>query len=413
MSKENDQKNRESRIRSISDVFCREYSIIFKDNTIIIAFFAAALIFPFLYGYIYSNEVVREVPIAIVDLDNSALGRDITRNIDATEFVNVVLKTNNFEEAKKAFYNDEVKGIALIPKDFRKKIMRQEQAHISAYLDVSYFLYYKQVMKGIRYGTGFLSAKLQINNLMLKGNPKELAMRLRDPISHVNKYLFNPASGYSLFLIPAIIILALQQTLLIAIGMIGGFSREERRFTDLIPLSKDRFGIETILLGKTLAYLSFFVIFATMVAFLLFSTFNYPVRGSLIDVFIFLTPFFPSVIFFAFVLTSFFKSKENSIMFLVFSGIPCLFLTGVSWPKIAIPEWLQAIALIFPSTSAVDGFLKITQMGASLSEVYQQWAVLWGLNVIYFTVAVVLWRMFFRKEAESLSQPASSDKKTP
>jgi ABC-2 type transport system permease protein len=71
-----------------------------------------------------------------------------------------------------------------------------------------------------------------------------------------------------------------------------------------------------------------------------------------------------------------------------------LFLVGVSWPVEAIPPYLQAVRYIFSSTSAIDGLVRINQMGASLNDVFRDWVVLWGLVLLYGMLAVLAaWRL--------------------
>jgi ABC-2 type transport system permease protein len=74
--------------------------------------------------------------------------------------------------------------------------------------------------------------------------------------------------------------------------------------------------------------------------------------------------------------------------------LPLFFLVGVSWPVEALPSYVQAARFIFPSTSAIDGLVRINQMDASLSDVFRDWAVLWGLVLLYGSLAVLsAWRL--------------------
>jgi ABC-2 type transport system permease protein len=69
--------------------------------------------------------------------------------------------------------------------------------------------------------------------------------------------------------------------------------------------------------------------------------------------------------------------------------LPQFFLTGFSWPREAIPQGVQPVGYIFPSNFAIDGMVRIDQLGASLREVVRDWRGLWVLAVIYFTLAVI------------------------
>jgi ABC-2 type transport system permease protein len=81
--------------------------------------------------------------------------------------------------------------------------------------------------------------------------------------------------------------------------------------------------------------------------------------------------------------------------------LPQLFLTGFSWPREAIPEGVQAVGYIFPSYFAIDGLVRINQLGASLWEVARDWRGLWILAIIYFTLAIMSAFILRRKQAHA------------
>jgi ABC-2 type transport system permease protein len=64
-----------------------------------------------------------------------------------------------------------------------------------------------------------------------------------------------------------------------------------------------------------------------------------------------------------------------------------MFLAGFSWPLEMVPGWLRTAALLLPSSAAIEGFLRINQMGASLWDVVFEWRVLWCLAGGYFLLA--------------------------
>ena len=77
------------------------------------------------------------------------------------------------------------------------------------------------------------------------------------------------------------------------------------------------------------------------------------------------------------------------MVILLFTSIPAVFLSGFSWPKSSMPDWLNHLALLLPSTVGIDGFLRINQMGSSLKDVGFNWGILLGLTAVYFMLAVI------------------------
>ena len=84
-----------------------------------------------------------------------------------------------------------------------------------------------------------------------------------------------------------------------------------------------------------------------------------------------------------------FKRPETPTLIFLGTSLPQFFLTGFSWPREAIPEPVLAAGYIFPSDFAIDGIVRIDQLGASLWEVAHDWRGLWCLAIIYFALAVI------------------------
>ncbi len=374
-------------MKDIWRIWKQEYKNIFADAGVMLIFFGAIIIYPIFYPIPYSDEVLKDVPIAVVDLNHSQLSRKLIRMIDANEFVNVTTEPVSMAEATEQFYNGDVNGVVLIPEDFSRKILWGEQANVVAYTDASYFLFYRQTLTGILQSTATLSAGIEIQRMTAKGVTTEQAMAARDPLPLISNPLFNRSGGYATFVVPAVLLIILQQTLLIGIGMLGGTSRERKGNHFLVAGVNSKNGVR-IIIGKTGAYFSLYLIHAIYYFGILFRYYDFPERADLWQLILFIIPFLLAVIFLGIALTSLFRNREISIMVLLFTTIPILFLSGFSWPPEAIPSWLRFISFAFPSTTGIDGFLKLNIIGASFSDVFFNWALLWSLVIIYFCFAV-------------------------
>lgn len=104
-------------LNHVSAYWFDELRIIFHDWGAILIFFVAILVYTVIYSIAYQNEVLRHIPVALVDLDHSATSRKLARMIDATEQIHVSVKPTSLEEAKNLFYEGKVNGIVLIPSD--------------------------------------------------------------------------------------------------------------------------------------------------------------------------------------------------------------------------------------------------------------------------------------------------------
>lgn len=382
------------RIKKSYEVFYNMYlyeiKLLLKDSGVLLILFGATIFYSLIYTYAYSHEVVNDISVAIVDLSGTKTSRDAVKMLDATPQMNVVYHTANFDEAKDMFYDNKVNGIIVIPDDFERKLYRGEQTAITAYADATYFMIYKQILSGGAKVAGTLSAKVEIGRLMKKGVDKNKAIAQSQPISVATSYLYNPAAGYASYAMPGIIILILQQTLLLSIGMLGGTTREKKRKYFYLESDLDPRHAASALLGKAFAFvtLHLFNIFFTLV--IVYKMFNLPQKGNPFEILAFLAPYIFAVVFLGISIATLFKKREYSLIFMFFTSIPFIFLSGFSWPTNEMPLLLQKLALLIPSTPAMQGYLRLNTMGASLPQVAKEFSSLIILMLAYFTLALLI-----------------------
>lgn len=369
--------------------FIDELKTIFKDKGAILIFFLAVFAYPLVYAIAYKNNVVRDIPVTVVDLDNSASSRQMIRMLGATKEVSVAQEVGSLHEARQLFWDGNSKGIILIPEGFEKELLRGYQTSVSVYCDANYFLIYKETLSATIQATGTLSAGVEIKRLMASGNGEEQAMQQRDPMPAKFYNLYNPAGSYGSYVMPGIILIILQQTLLVGIGMIGGAGKERRNNQVVKPGIRVRQGMFSVVFGKGLAY---FTIYLANIAFTLVylsKWFGFPDKGSFADVCILLVPYMFSVIFFGLMISMLFRRREHSIMTLVFVSPIVLFLSGMSWPSTSIPPLLSQLAHLFPSTSMIPAFLRIRSMGVSINDVRPELIFLMIQMIVYFLLACI------------------------
>ena len=380
----------------------QEYRNIFSDIGALLVFFGAILLYPIVYPIPYLPEVMREVPLAVVDLDHSQASRGLIRMVDASESVAVTMMPDNLSQAEEAFYREEVYGILVIADDFNKALLKGEQANVSVYADASYFLIYRTVMTGVVKSSRYFSAGIEIKRLMASGLSQNQSMAVRDPVELISVPLFNAFGGYASYVVPAVLILLLQQTLLIGTGLLGGTAREHQNAGFFFHNNTKNTSVFQIIAGKTLAYGSLYMVHALYYFSVVYRLYHFPLRSQPVALFWFLLPFLLSVTLLGLSLSTLFKSRETSMLLLVFTSIPILFLAGFSWPVECIPEWLRTLSLLLPSTPGISGLIKMNQMGASLQEVKSEWWMLWGQCALYFVFASICFNRMARRIREQL-----------
>jgi ABC-2 type transport system permease protein len=370
-------------------VMTNELWHIFRDKGVILIFFVAGIAYPLLYNGIYNNESIYEIPIAVVDQSNSAQSGKFLKKLNATQEVKISKRCLNMEEAKALFMEGKVHGIVFIPSDYHLKLARMEQATISIYNDMSSFLYYKGLMMATNYTMLDELRSIQINRYNAAGIGGEQAEQLVEAIPGNDVALYNPGGGFASFLLPALLILIIHQTLFFGIGMMAGTAREESRTHSQIPDHLHGKGIYKVVFGKAFAYFLLYIPITAYIVGFIPKFFNLPHIGNIWTLFSFMVPFLLAAIFFSMTVSVFVKNRETGLITFLFFTVILLFLSGFSWPRQNMPDVWRWISYLFPSTHGVQGYIKINTLGANLSQVRFEYIQLWLQVGFYLLTASV------------------------
>ena len=374
-------------------VWLHEMRDMFKDEGALLFVILLPLAYPLLYSWIYNNEVVREVPVAVVDNSHSQTSREFVRHVDASPDVRVAAWSNNLEEASRLVARQEVYGIILLPEDFDRQLGRMQQAHVSVYCNMGLMLTYKAIFQTCSAVAADMNSHIQI---ALSGNPTTREDQLTThPMQVSDVPIFNNTGGYGNFILPGVLVLIIQQVMLLGIGIAYGTSYEKRRFSRLTPMYERRFGLARIMIGRTMGFFVLFLLIAAWVLLAVPRMFHFVQMRHFSDFLLFVVPYLLACVFFATTFSFFIRQRENVMLLVVFTSVPFLFMSGVSWPKSNIPEVWQWFSWLFPSTFGIQGFIKMNTMGGVFGDIIPEIKGLWIQTVIYgvFATLVTRWQV--------------------
>ncbi|MBR1468947.1 MAG: ABC transporter permease [Prevotella sp.] len=371
-------------------IWAKEMRQVFTDEGVLIFFIVVPILYPLLYSWAYSNEVVRDVPVAVVDLSHSHKSRQFIREFDASPDTKVAYYCGSLDEARALVGKQVVHGVLYFPADFQVKINRMEQSHVSVFCDMSLMLTYKAIYQTAQAVATDINAKIQV---AVSGNQTDREDQITtQPLAYEEVPIFNPTGGYGSFLIPAVLILIIQQTLLLGIGLSAGTARESNRYKDLVPNLPHYQGVFRIVLGKSLAYIMLYAVITPYLLLIVPHIFGFTTLlsgGSLLAL---MVPYILACVFFGMMLSCVVRYRENVLLLVVFTSVPFLFLTGLSWPQSSIPGVWQGIASLLPSTFGARGFVRLNTMGATLADIKLEYQALWLQAAIYFIITCAVYR---------------------
>lgn len=368
--------------------FVSELQRIFRDPGVMVIFIVATLAYPLIYKALYWNEQICDIPVAVVDLSNSPESRTFLHRWNASPDIRLTYSCTSMAEAEQLLREQKVHGIIYFPHDFAQQLADPlGKAHISLYCDMSSFLYMKAIYLSCNQVMLESMRNIQIDRYEQMGMDKEFAWALVQDAPYTETALFAPTGGYGSFLIPAVLVLILHQTLLFGICMLGGTAREE---------NEESYSFSSLIGRAGACFLIYYGLAAILLGFFP-RLFDIPHIGSIGDILLLIAPYLLAVIFFSLCVSVFIRNRESGLVLLISTSLIFLFMAGISWPKEMIPFAWRYLSYFIPYTWGAHAFIHINSMGATLAQTSMEYTALWILAGGYMLLACGLF--YLRKSA--------------
>lgn len=372
-------------LTDLARVIRREFTLTFKDVGVLIFFVLLPLAYPIVYTLIYNPELVRELPVVVVDHDATAASRQLVRQADATEGIDVVGYETTLDGAKQRMAAKDCYGILVIPEDYANRLGRGEQAVVSFYSEMSLLLRYRTYLSSLtalQLETGAEIQQATISDLGL-----ESYMTASSPVQNEAFFIGDTQQGFASFIIPGIIVLILQQSLILGAGMImGGHNERRRRNRGYDPMAVNA-PPSAVVLGKALTYTVIYLPLSLYVLHYIPVMFELPHVGNLMQCMTLITPMLIASAMLGIVIGTFLPERESIFPVFVVTSVAFLFLSGLTWPRYAMSPLFKVMGDMVPATWGVDAFVHIDSDGADLSVLSGPYTNLWLLAALYALIA--------------------------
>lgn len=368
-----------------------EWKLFVTDPAAVLLLVVAGLLYAFYYPTPYIYQTVSKVPVGIVDLDHSGKSRELVQMAAAAQQIEVKAVYNDMLEAENAMARDDIYGFMVIPEDMEKSIRKNEQVSLNIFTHGAYVMLHGAIGTAFSTCAMTLGATSKVRQIALeKKVPSSKAMAMRDPIPISIQTMFNSTGSYSNYIVPSVLILILQQSLVIGIGVLGG-ARAHRRFRRKYRDSAvENESLTYRYFGRSLAYFLHYCCFILFYHCVIYNLFDFPRRGELLPMMVFAIVFLFAVINFGMVISQVFLRRETSMQLFLYLSIPILFLANFSWPTYLMPDAMRALSYILPSTFAIPAWISIEQMGADLYDVAPKLYILAIQAVLYLGLGLTL-----------------------
>jgi ABC-2 type transport system permease protein len=376
--------------RSMGQAFAFEWRRVLAVRGAFILFVLAPVIYGFYYPQPYLGQILRQVPIAVVDSDLSELSRSIVQTLDASGAVRVAVRADTLANARAAIDRGEAFAVVGIPPGTERDVLKGLTVHIPIYADATYLFIFRSIGSGMATALGMLTSDLVSGGARTDGSLVKASLASSSPADILLQPIFNPVGGYASYVVPAAFVLILQQTLLIGAALLTS-----------LALSQYDGRTWSNVLGRGVAHLTVYLPALGLYLIVLPRFYGFSALGSLPQLFALASLFILATSFMGQAAGAWFTRPETPTLVFLATSIPQFFLTGFAWPREAIPAPVLAAGQIFPADFAIQGIVRINQLGASLSEVARDWHGLWYLLIIYFVLAVASANLAIRRRAHA------------
>ena len=377
------------RLNDILRIAVYECRSILRSLPILVVLGGGIFMYGILYNYMYSPNVLREVPVVVVDESQTPLSRHYIRLLDATPQVRVQGVITNMPEARKRMKETEVAGILSLPSDFDAKVGQGEEAVFVSFNNTMAFLSYAAIKEASS------GAMLSLDDSVRPGQVVFLEPNVVQPVVNTPSIevqgfaLYNESGGYATYLIPSVLMVIIFQTMLMVISMRCGKENEQRMrpLLEVIRYDSSRGMAINIVIGKSVVYVGFYALFAIFLLGLLPLVFDLPHLASPLLLIQLMIPFLFATAFFGLACSPCFKDSDAPLLLIAFFSVGLLFLSGISWPLELMPWPWRLLHCLLPAPVGVLAFVKATSMGADISDISREMMLLWGQCIVYFIVA--------------------------
>ena len=382
---------------SLADIISREWRAISTNPAILLVLMGGIFAYGLLYNLMYAPNLVRKTPVAIVDNSHSALSREYIRLLNATPQASVYALTPNYLEAKEWLKQSKVDGILYLPADFDARVGRGEQSVFSVYAATDAFLNFKNLQEASSRVMLAVNDAHRAEGAVFLPPQGLLAVASSAPVNVSGTALYNYTEGYGSYLIPAVMIIIIFQTMLMVIGMVTGEEAEkypkgkvvgERTSISCSAWHKALYNIS----GRTFVYVMLYIIFALFLLGLLPHFFSIPNIGNGRDIITMMIPFLIGTSFFGLAASRYFTDSEAPLLMIAFFSVGYIFLSGVSYPLELMPWYWQAAHYVVPAAPAVLAFVKLNSMGGDMADIRPEMITLWIQVFVYFLLSLWVFR---------------------
>ncbi|WP_299805483.1 ABC transporter permease [uncultured Shewanella sp.] len=332
---------------------------------------------------LFSAGLPRQLPVAVVDLDNSQVSRSLARQLQA----NPVTKPVSYSElssAEAAMKQGEVYALLVLPYGLNRDLLTAKTPIIDIRYNSQFLLVGKLLSSQLLATMADGLKPLGELKLLAAGvSPERVAVNL-SPVSSQTTALFNRNTNYVGFLVPPVLIALLQ---LLAMMVFANSLNRELRWNTTKQWYE--LGLWKVIAAKVLFYTPLVLLHGSFILALIYLFLELPIAGSIAVILLAQTVMLLAV--WLMVLTIFFALKDSArvISFCTAMFAPAFAFMGVTFPVHEMPILAQWWRVIMPTSHYIETHIAVVSYGQGLLASLSQMTGYWGFLLLLIPIAVL------------------------
>ena len=307
------------------------------------------------FALLFGQGAIRNIPIAVLDQDNTSLSRKVVQMIDETPTALVAYGIQDMTEGERLMREGKVMAIVLVPPFFEKSILSNSQTHLENYVSGTNITVNGLLSKDIQTAVTTFSAGIQLQLLMKQGLTETQAMAQLMPVRFDKHVLFNPHINYGYYLAPSFMPMMLM--IFVVMTTIFAIGTELKNATARDWLQTGGDSIWAALLGKVLPITAVMFLISLVMLVINFKVVGTPLNGNLAVILAGTLFFILSYQSISVLIVALLANLRLSLSIGGGYSVLAFTFSGLTFPIMAMWEPMQWVSKIFPFTFYTDIFV--------------------------------------------------------
>lgn len=329
----------------MKEIIQRELNLWKRRPVYVLAPLAAMLFCGLFFLTFFGQGSVHELPIAVVDNDNSSLTRNFVRQLDATELGKVV-RFDDYAQAREAMQDGKVTAICVLPENMYSDVLAGRKPAASFYLNTMYYvggmMSYKNLLTMFNLSIG----AVQRETMRAMGMDEDAIMATIQPILTDIHQIGNPTTDYNAYLSNILLPGLLELLTIIVVAYALGTEMKYNTSRELLDMSSG--SMARLLAAKLAPYTVMFSALGCILVTVLYGPMNFPLAGSIWAMMLNIVLMVLASEAFAVCIVALLPVCRLAVCISAFLGILAFSLSGFTVPLEQMPAFFRGMAEMFP-----------------------------------------------------------------